>query len=78
MIARGWRSAGGRADIAELMDLYTGMTSVHEALQWDRNLRLDRTRPRDWSWSVRAIEGVPLPAHPWEQMIAELGRQPVV
>lgn len=69
----------GRSDIFRTMELYSGMSSVNEALQHDRGLFVRsastleaRTVPID------SIAGVELAAHPWERMIADLGKTPSV
>ncbi len=66
-----------RTEIAELMSLYSGMQSVNEALQHDRGLRLGADTAKA-TVPVASIAGVPLPAHPWDTMIAELKKAPVV
>lgn len=64
-------------DVGRTMEFYTGMTSVREALQHDRGLGMqwnDEARTLD----PTIIETVELQAHPWSQMIAELGQKPVI
>jgi hypothetical protein len=76
--------AGGpapRGDLGEMMSLYTGVTSAEEALQTDRGLRVRAdakavTKAR--TVALSAIEGVPLPSHPWAAMIAEKKLTPKV
>lgn len=66
-----------RSDLGEMMSLYTGATSVEEALQADRGLWLrgsDAARDID----VSTLHGVPLAEHPWEDMILETKKQPVI
>ncbi len=68
-----------RTDVAELMNLYTGMTSVEEALQTDRGLlQRDIGGPRELP--LTEVKALDLPGHPWDAMIAELpgGPQPVI
>lgn len=69
------RSAG----VLDLMQLYTGMTSVEEALQTDRGLRVPPEDPGA-SLPLSAIEPLVLPGHPWGDMIAAApgGGDPVV
>lgn len=66
-----------RTSLIETMALYSGLTSVEEALQSDRGLGLGqgmeasaRTIP------VTELTGVQLPKHPWEKMIADLAKGP--
>ena len=63
-------------EFAQTMDLYTGMTSIEEALQTDRGLRVRKgEEKRDVALStIRAVE---VEAHPWGEMINELGRESV-
>lgn len=64
-------------DVDELMSLYTGATSVREALQYDRGLLLRAdAQPRDVP--IKDIKTAPLAQHPWPTMIKELGREPVI
>ncbi|MSP72632.1 MAG: hypothetical protein EXR76_10730 [Myxococcales bacterium] len=63
----------GRSDLADLMALYTGLTSVEEALQTDRALRLRAVSAASTgAVSLASLKGVSLPAHPWAQMLSEL------
>jgi hypothetical protein len=74
--ARATRQPG--SELEGIMDLYTGMSSVEEALQTDRGLR-DTRAPRERpSVRIESLSGPKIAAHPWPRMIAELGRQPVV
>ena len=59
------------------MALYTGMTSVEEALQHDRGLLL-RGAAQQPTIALSTLQGPPLPSHPWPEMIKALGKQPVV
>jgi hypothetical protein len=64
-----------RTDLHELMDLYTGMTSVDEAMQTDRALLL----PDDAGVAnlpASAIKPLDLPAHPWDKLLAALPGKP--
>ena len=65
----------GRA--ADVMSLYTGMTSVDEALQRRRGLRgPPRASPR--TIPLARLKGPAIAQHPWEDMLRELGRDPQV
>ncbi|MDX9720564.1 MAG: hypothetical protein RBU37_07445, partial [Myxococcota bacterium] len=67
------------SDLDSLMDLYTGMQSIDEALQIDRGLQLSSTNATAGEPVPFAdIQGVALAEHPWEQMITELGSTPVI
>ncbi len=66
-----------RSDVADLMSLFTGIESVEEALQADRGLLL-RSAAGDTLLDVTTVKRVDVPAHPWPQMIAELGKKPVM
>lgn len=70
-------AANRNTEFHDLMSLYTGMTSVQEALQYDRTLLLTDVRQKA-DIDLASIPGVPLPVHPWDQMITELGASPVV
>jgi hypothetical protein len=72
-----WAFAAPRPELDQLMDLYTGMTSVEEALQTDRGLFTAPT-PQAATIDPKSISGVPMPAHPWPSMLAKLGKKPVV
>lgn len=69
-----WRNAN---DLDALMSLYTGATSIREALQQDRALLL-RAEQDPHDIALSAIKPVPMPSHPWEDMIKALGKTPVV
>lgn len=66
-----------QGDIADAMSLYTGMTSIEEALQADRGLRL-REASGERTIPIADLKPVPLAAHPWDAMMAKLGKQPVM
>jgi hypothetical protein len=70
---------GVRSDLSQMMRLYTGMTSVDEALQSDRGLLL-RTAEGARDIPLAQVEGLRLPPHPWDRMIAGLpgAPQPIV
>jgi len=68
---------GRRGGIAETMALYTGITSVEEALQTARGLRLQGA-PGKRTIPIAELTAVPLAAHPWDAMMAKLGAQPVM
>ncbi len=63
-----------RSDLGEMMSLYTGATSVEEALQADRGLRYREEDASKRTVAIDSIEAVPLKPHPWEEMIRELGK----
>ncbi|MFN3199323.1 MAG: hypothetical protein ACE366_13050 [Bradymonadia bacterium] len=65
-----------RGEISEAMSLYTGMTSIEEALQIDRALGV--TTNETPTVSLSNVVPVPLAAHPWPEMIAELKTKPVI
>lgn len=67
-----------RGEVEDLMRLYTGMTSVDEALQHDRGLLLPPDADTTQKIPLAEVEPVRLTIHPWDKMIADLGRQPVV
>ncbi|MSP74306.1 MAG: hypothetical protein EXR76_19420, partial [Myxococcales bacterium] len=66
-----------RTDLDELMALYSGLTSIEEALQTDRALRVGPSAKsvRD-NLPLSSLSGVALPSHPWAQMLAELPSRP--
>jgi len=64
-----------RSRLGEMMALYTGLTSVEEALQTDRALFFRRDYKKGATVALASIKGVELPAHPWDSMIAELGEK---
>jgi hypothetical protein len=66
-----------RPELDQLMDLYTGMTSVEEALQTDRGL-FGVNAKEVGTIDPKTVNGVPMPAHPWARMQKKLGKQPVV
>ena len=67
----------GRSELADLMALYTGLTSVEEALQTDRALRLRAVSAASTgAVPLASLKGVSLPAHPWAQMLSELPGKP--
>lgn len=65
-------------DLNEAMRLYTGLASVEEALQADRALDLPADAYRGPDRALSALEPVSLPGHPWAEMLAALGKPPVV
>ncbi|MFT7624779.1 MAG: hypothetical protein ACI9WU_003969 [Myxococcota bacterium] len=67
-----------RSEIGDLMALYTGMTSVEEALQTDRALRIRAEAADQRTIDPATIPGVPLAAHPWDEMMEKLGKKPVM
>jgi hypothetical protein len=70
-----------RGDLGEMMSLYTGVTSAEEALQTDRGLRVRpdvKAVAKARTVALSAVEGVPLPSHPWAAMIAEKKLTPKV
>lgn len=62
-----------RGDISSAMSLYTGWTSIEEALQADRGLRAQGGGWDNPSVAIDNIKGVSLPGHPWDALIAEAG-----
>ncbi len=69
-----------KTDLAEAMSLYTGMTSVNEALQTDRGLMLRSPlgHAKEQTVALASLEGVPQPQHPWEEMLAKAQETPKV
>lgn len=65
-----------QSDLQRQMDLYSGMTSVNEALQSDRALLLRAEPPSERKLAVGDIKRLELEPHPWDDMIAELGATP--
>ncbi len=63
-----------RSDISELMHLYTGMTSLEEALQQDRGLFVRQNDPQ--TIPIDQIQPIPLATHPWPDLIATLPGSP--
>ena len=66
-----------KTDLSEMMSLYTGMLSVEEALQADRGL-LVRAEQAEATIPIADVEGVALASHPWDEMIREMGKEPVI
>lgn len=66
-----------RTEVERLMDLYSGMSSVDEALQADRGLRLRGARA-ERTIPIGEVEGVGVAPHPWKEMIADLETKPVI
>lgn len=69
---------GGRrrpdpTSLRNLMDTTTGLTSLREALQTDRPLRT-RFAGEAASLPIAALAGPRLAQHPWQKMLAALGR----
>lgn len=64
-----------RSDLGDMMALFTGFSSVEEALQSDRGLRLQAAEPVTDAEQVAitSVSGVPLPSHPWPKMIDDIG-----
>lgn len=54
-----------RGSVADAMALYTGWTSVEEALQTDRGLRAAGGGWTDATLPLATVKGVSLPNHPW-------------
>jgi hypothetical protein len=69
-------SRQARTELGEAMSLYTGMSSVHEALQADRGLLLRSPGREARTLPASSLQGVGLAAHPWEAMLKTLGLQP--
>jgi hypothetical protein len=62
-------------EIARLMETTTGAASIQEALQNDRGLFLAESKEKS-SVPIASLAGPKLAAHPWQQMIADLGAAP--
>lgn len=69
-----------KTDLAEAMSLYTGMTSINEALQTDRGLmvRSELGNAKEQTVPLASVEGVPLPKHPWEEMLTKAQKVPKI
>ena len=67
-----------RSNVHRMMDLYSGMTSVNEALQSDRGLLLRAEPPDARTIPIGDVERLAMPVHPWPRMISELGKKPKV
>ncbi|MEZ4265872.1 MAG: hypothetical protein R3F39_05800 [Myxococcota bacterium] len=69
-----------KTDMAETMSLYTGMTSINEALQTDRGLMLRSTLgdPKTDTVALASVEGVPQPQHPWDAMLTKAQKVPKI
>jgi len=67
-----------RGDVAQLMSFYTGWTSVEEALQTDRGLRVPPDHETRRTVPLDTVTPVTLPGHPWDEMIASIGGAPTV
>ena len=65
------------SEIADTMSLYTGMTSIEEALQADRGLRTNGA-PAEQTVPLADLKPVPLASHPWDEMMKKLGKAPVM
>ena len=59
--------------LANLMDTTTGLTSLRETLQTDRQLRT-RFASETASMPIASLTGPRLAQHPWPEMLAALGR----
>ena len=62
-----------RGDISSAMSLYTGWTSIEEALQADRGLRALGGGWPNPTVAIDSIKAVALPGHPWDVLIKEAG-----
>lgn len=60
-----------RTELSELMHTTTAATSMQEALQHDRGLRL-RVKPGSATIPISELEGPALKEHPWAEMTAAL------
>ena len=65
-----------KSDVGETMSLFTGLTSVEEALQVDRGLMIRGDKAGERSAPLSKVEALDLPAHPWEEMLGELEGKP--
>ncbi|MCA9525801.1 MAG: hypothetical protein KC549_05835, partial [Myxococcales bacterium] len=66
-----------RGDIGEAMALYTGWTSIEEALQADRGLRTNPDPDSALTVALADVRGIALPGHPWEALQAKQATAPV-
>jgi hypothetical protein len=64
-----------RSEMAQMMSLYTGMTSVEEALQTDRGLLL-RGNVEPETIGLADVKAIPIAAHPWDEMMD--GKTPII
>jgi hypothetical protein len=65
-----------QSDLGEMMSLYTGVSSVREALQADRGLLGGAGQREARNIPLASLPGVGLAEHPWEELLA--GKQPVL
>ena len=73
---RSRRGRQPRSELHRMMDLYTGWTSVEEALQADRGLFLRAQDTSQRSVDIAQVPRLQVPTHPWDSMIAETGVEP--
>lgn len=59
-----------RGDVGEAMALYTGWTSIEEALQADRGLRILGNEQDKRTLPLSDVVAVQLPGHPWDALMA--------
>ncbi len=76
--ARRRAQRASRSDLSETMALYSGLTSIEEALQADRGLALAPDNYTGPAQPLAEVKPVDLPGHPWGEMMAALGGQPAV
>jgi|GEM_PF-1151303 len=67
-----------RSNLGDMMSLYTGASSIEEALQADRGLMIRNSKPEKRTIALSTMKGVPLASHPWEDMIKALETPPVI
>ncbi len=63
------RAQRGGGDIAEMANLFTGMTSIEEALQADRGLRVRGATADTRTVPLADVAPVPLAAHDWDKLL---------
>ncbi len=64
------------SEMAQMMRLYTGATSVDEALQHNRGLLLPPTKT-ERIVDLSEVDGLSVPGHPWDRMMKAVG-EPVI
>lgn len=68
-----------RGDVGAAMSLYTGWTSIEEALQADRGLRAQGGGGwKDAKIPLSDLKPVTLPGHPWDELIAKRPAPPAI
>jgi hypothetical protein len=67
-----------RGELGDMMALYTGVTSIEEALQADRGLMIRGAAKDAETVPLASVQGVALAVHPWDEIIAATGREPKI